>query len=97
MHDGPEHSAHRRAFAEFERSMIRQRVRAGLRRAMEAGKQLRRPEATRLRKRESRVNCRPAKAMLATAKALGIGTGTVQRIAREMEAVRPFEVVSEVA
>src|SRR6478735_11009869 len=28
------------AFAEFERSMIRQRIRAGLRRAVEAGKQL---------------------------------------------------------
>jgi DNA invertase Pin-like site-specific DNA recombinase len=28
------------AFAEFERSMIRQRVRAGLKRAMESGKQL---------------------------------------------------------
>jgi DNA invertase Pin-like site-specific DNA recombinase len=28
------------AFAEFERSMIRQRVRAGLKRAVEAGKQL---------------------------------------------------------
>ena len=32
------------AFAEFERSMIRQRIRAGLRRAVEAGKQLGRPK-----------------------------------------------------
>jgi DNA invertase Pin-like site-specific DNA recombinase len=32
------------AFAEFERSMIRQRVRAGLKRAVESGKQLGRPE-----------------------------------------------------
>ena len=31
------------AFAEFERSMIRQRVKAGLKRAAEAGKQLGRP------------------------------------------------------
>ena len=31
------------AFAEFERSMIRQRVNAGLKRAVEAGKQLGRP------------------------------------------------------
>ena len=32
------------AFAEFERSMIRQRVRAGLKRAVESGKQLGRPK-----------------------------------------------------
>ena len=32
------------AFAEFERSMMRQRIRAGLRRAVEAGKQLGRPK-----------------------------------------------------
>src|SRR5262249_6536385 len=32
------------AFAEFERSMTRQRIRAGLRRAVEAGKQLGRPK-----------------------------------------------------
>ena len=31
------------AFAEFERSMIRQRINAGLRRAVEAAKQLGRP------------------------------------------------------
>jgi DNA invertase Pin-like site-specific DNA recombinase len=31
------------AFAEFERSMIRQRVHAGLKRAVEAGKALGRP------------------------------------------------------
>src|SRR5215475_12518567 len=35
------------AFAEFERSMIRQRVRAGLRRAVEQGKQLGRPKSPR--------------------------------------------------
>jgi DNA invertase Pin-like site-specific DNA recombinase len=34
------------AFAEFERSMIRQRIRAGLRRAKEAGKRLGRPADT---------------------------------------------------
>ena len=35
--------------------------------------------------------------MLAIAKALGVGTGTVQRIAREMEAARPFDGVSAAA
>jgi DNA invertase Pin-like site-specific DNA recombinase len=32
------------AFAEFERSMIRQRINAGLKRAVEQGKQLGRPK-----------------------------------------------------
>jgi DNA invertase Pin-like site-specific DNA recombinase len=35
------------AFAEFERSMIRQRINAGLKRAVEAGKQLGRPNSPR--------------------------------------------------
>jgi DNA invertase Pin-like site-specific DNA recombinase len=38
------------AFAEFERSMIRQRVRAGLKRAIEQGKQLGRPKSAALEK-----------------------------------------------
>ena len=50
------------AFAEFERSMIRQRIRAGLRRAVEAGKQLGRPKITPPWKNESRVNYGPARA-----------------------------------
>jgi DNA invertase Pin-like site-specific DNA recombinase len=46
------------AFAEFERSMIRQRVKAGLRRAVEQGKQLGRPRVSfRPLKNESRVIC----------------------------------------
>ena len=32
--------------------------------------------------------------MFAVAKALGVGTSTVQRTAREMEAARPFDGVS---
>jgi DNA invertase Pin-like site-specific DNA recombinase len=35
------------AFAEFERSMIRERVRPGLKRAVESGKQLGRPKIDR--------------------------------------------------
>jgi hypothetical protein len=37
---------------------------------------------------------RAGKGMLAVAKALGVGTSTVQRIAREIEAARPFDGVS---
>ena len=50
------------AFAEFERSMVRQRVNAGLKLAVEAGKQLGRPRMTRPWKSESRINCGPARA-----------------------------------
>jgi DNA invertase Pin-like site-specific DNA recombinase len=73
------------AFAEFERSMIRQRVRAGLKRAVEAGKQL-----PALEKR-IQGQLRTKKGMLAIARELEVGTGTVQRVKREMEAAGPFD------
>jgi DNA invertase Pin-like site-specific DNA recombinase len=74
------------AFAEFERSMMRQRIRAGLRRAVEAGKQLGRPKVDPALEKRIQSQLRAGKGMLATAKALGVGTSTVQRIAREMAA-----------
>jgi hypothetical protein len=48
---------------------------------------------------ESRIQRQSAKkGMLAIAKECGVGTGTVQRIAREMTAVeRPFDGVGEAA
>jgi DNA invertase Pin-like site-specific DNA recombinase len=82
------------AFAEFERSMIRQRIRAGLKRAVEAGKQLGRPKVPPALEKRIQAQLRAGKGMLATAKALGVGTSTVQRIAREMAAARPFDDVS---
>ena len=47
------------AFAEFERSMIRQRVRAGLKRAVEQGKQLGRPRISPALEKRIRLNCGP--------------------------------------
>jgi len=85
------------AFAEFERSMIRQRIRAGLRRAVEAGKQLGRPKIDPALERRIQSQLRAGKGMLAIARECKVGTGTVQRIAREMEAARPFDGVSEAA
>jgi DNA invertase Pin-like site-specific DNA recombinase len=82
------------AFAEFERSMIRQRIRAGLKRAVEAGKQLGRPKVAPALEKRIQAQLRAGKGMLATAKALGVGTSTVQRVAREMAATRPFDDVS---
>ena len=72
------------AFAEFERSMIRQRVRAGLKRAVERGQRLGRPKVAPAMERRIQAQLRDGKGMLAIARALGCGTSTVQRVAREM-------------
>jgi DNA invertase Pin-like site-specific DNA recombinase len=64
-------------FAEFERAMIQERVRAGLARARDEGKTLGRPKTA------------PAKGdegMHKIAARFGVGTGTVQRIRAEMVA-----------
>src|SRR5262249_6076813 len=78
------------AFAEFERSMIRQRVNAGLRRAVEQGKQLGRPRVSPTVEKRILSHLRKGMGILKTAKTLGVGTGTVQRIKAEMSG--PFVV-----
>jgi DNA invertase Pin-like site-specific DNA recombinase len=78
------------AFAEFEHSIIRQRVRAGLKRAIESGKQLGRPKIAPAIEKRIQAQLRTKKGMLAIARELKVGTGTVQRIKREMEENRPF-------
>ena len=77
------------AFAEFERSMIRQRVNAGLRRAVEQGKQLGRPRVSPAVEKRILSHLRKGMGILKTAKTLGVGTGTVQRIKEEMSG--PFD------
>jgi DNA invertase Pin-like site-specific DNA recombinase len=73
------------AFAEFERSMIRSRVNAGLARARAQGKRLgRRPIRPDVVER-IRAQLVAGAGILKTAKALGVGTGTVHRVKREME------------
>ena len=76
------------AFAEFERSMIRQRVNAGLKRAVAAGKQLGRPRIDPALEKRIQSQLRGGKGTLKVAAECGVGSGTVQRIAREM--ARPF-------
>src|SRR5262252_2566933 len=85
------------AFAEFERSMIRQRVNAGLKRALEAGKQLGRPRIDPALEKRIQSQLRIGKGMLKIAAECGVGSGTVQRIAREMSGKRPFGGVSVAA
>jgi DNA invertase Pin-like site-specific DNA recombinase len=73
-------------FAEFERAMIVERVKAGLARARAQGKRLgRRPMSEDVVER-IREELATGAGILKTAKALGIGTGTVHRVKREMEA-----------
>jgi DNA invertase Pin-like site-specific DNA recombinase len=80
------------AFAEFERSIIRQRVNAGLKRAVEAGKQLGRPRIDPALERRIQSQLRVGKGILKVAAECGVGSGTVQRVKREMEEGRPLDV-----
>jgi DNA invertase Pin-like site-specific DNA recombinase len=80
------------AFAEFERSMIRQRVHAGLKRAVAQGKQLGRPRIDAALEKRIQAQLRTGKGMLKVARECGVGSGTVQRIKQEMK--RPFAVVA---
>jgi DNA invertase Pin-like site-specific DNA recombinase len=72
------------AFAEFERSMIRQRVKAGLKRAVEQGTKLGRPRVSPSIEKRIQGHLRQGKGILKVATELGVGTSTVQRIKEEM-------------
>ena len=71
------------AFAEFERTMIRQRIKAGLKRAVAQGVKLGRPKIDSATERKVRKQLAKGVGILKVAKSLGIGTGTVQRISGE--------------
>lgn len=76
------------AFAEFERSMIRQRVNAGLARARAQGKRLGRPKIDAQTERSIQEALRIGKmGMLKIAAAFGVGSGTVQRIKAAMSEI----------
>ena len=80
------------AFAEFERSMIRQRVHAGLKRAVAQGKQLGRPRIDLAIEKRIQAQLRAGKGMLRIARECGVGSGTVQRVKQEMKG--PFDGVA---
>ena len=67
-------------FAEFERSMIHERVKAGLKRARAAGKRLGRPTVGTAMEAKVRALRAQGKGMITIAKLAGCGVGTVQRI-----------------
>ena len=74
------------AFAEFERDMIRGRVNAGLARARAHGVQLGRPKVSAKVEAAIRESLGAGTGILKTAKTVGVGSGTVQRIKAELAA-----------
>ena len=79
-------------FSEFERAIVQERVRAGLKRAKSEGKQLGRPRiAPELEQRIKKALATPGRpGVRVIAKQFGVDPGTVQRVSR------PFENVASV-
>ncbi len=75
-------------FGEFEREMIIARVNAGMARARKegtkSGKPIGRPEVSDKLRNAAMKHLRRGVGILKTAKVVGLGTGTVQKIKREM-------------
>jgi len=67
-------------FAEFERPMIRERVKAGLERARAQGKNLGRPRTPELVEERIRAAHLRGKGIKKIATELGIGVSSVQRV-----------------
>ena len=72
-------------FAEFERSMIRERVHAGLARAKANGVTLGRPQTLATTEAAIRVTLTTGTGILKTARLHGVGTSVVQRLKSEMK------------
>lgn len=74
------------AFAEFERSMIRQRVHAGLARAKAAGKTLGRPTVDWRKEQKIEGMLRKGTGINKTARLCKVGTSVVQRVKESFDA-----------
>jgi DNA invertase Pin-like site-specific DNA recombinase len=73
-------------FARLERSMIVERVKAGMARAKAEGKHVGRPKMDEETVAAIRARLGAGQGMISTAKALGVGVGTVHRISKAMAA-----------
>jgi DNA invertase Pin-like site-specific DNA recombinase len=71
-------------FGEQERSMLRARVLAGLDRVRQQGKKLGRPKVSPKTENAIRTHLSAGKGILKVAALVGVGSGTVQRVKREM-------------
>ena len=69
-------------FGEFERSMIQERVKAGLKRAVAQGKVLGRPMVNGDIEKKVRALRAKGQGIIKIAKAVGIGVGTVSRMVK---------------
>jgi DNA invertase Pin-like site-specific DNA recombinase len=74
-------------FGELEREMIRARIVAGLNRVREQGGKLVRPTIARKVEDAIRQQLAAGHGILKVARIVGVGSGTVQRVKREMMAV----------
>ena len=70
-------------FSEFERAMIRERVKAGLERARSQGKKLGRPRTPEIVENKIRTARQHGKGIRKIARELSIGVSTVQRVVNE--------------
>jgi DNA invertase Pin-like site-specific DNA recombinase len=70
-------------FAEFERAMIQERVRAGLKRAQAEGRRLGRPQVGADVERRIRALRRKGMGKVSIARTIRCGTSTVQRVRRK--------------
>jgi DNA invertase Pin-like site-specific DNA recombinase len=81
-------------FAEFERAMIQERVRAGLARARDEGKQLGRPPIPEVLEKRIREGLRAGLSVRKAAAKFGVSPGTVQRISRPFDGAASAAVAS---
>jgi DNA invertase Pin-like site-specific DNA recombinase len=72
--------------------MIRQRIHAGLKRAVAQGKQLGRPRIDAALEKRIQAHLRGGKGIRKIARECSVGTGTVQRVREEMKG--PFYSVA---
>ena len=77
------HDNGRKLVSEFERTMIRQRIKADLKRAVAQGVKLGRPKIDSATERKVRKQLAKGVGIVKVAKSLGLGTGTGQRISKE--------------
>ena len=66
--------------------MIRERVKAGMARAVAAGKRIGRPTTDVALLDRARAELTKGTGVLKTARLVGLGTGTVQKVKKEMRA-----------
>ena len=74
-------------FAEFERSMVQERVKAGLQRARRQGKTLGRPRVSRATEEAIRKARGAGTGMVKIARQLGVGVSVVQRVVQAAQRV----------